>query len=191
MVIRSFLAFELHPEARHIIEGVSDYLRGSSINGKWVKPENVHLTVVFLGNIETTMIDAMKDEVKKVTDKTEPFSVCLKGIGCFPDIKRPRVLWIGLDGDIKRMSNLRKNLMKRLKPFGIKEEKRAFRPHLTLGRFKRFNQSLKNQLMEVFERYRDISSRDFVLKELTLFRSELKPDGAHYTRLYSFPLNNN
>lgn len=188
MVIRSFLAFEIDPKVKKVVEEVSYYLQNSSIHAKWVRPENIHITLIFMGNIKINMLEAIKKEIKEVTHRTECMKVRLKGMGCFPDKRRPRVIWIGLDGDIKKMGELKDNLMKKLKSFGIKDEKREFKPHLTLGRFKKSGPSLGNQLNEAFERYSSLTSEDFILRELILFKSELRPEGANYTKIFSFPL---
>lgn len=187
MEIRSFLAFELPSEIKHIISQVWDDLKRSPLNVRWVKKDNIHLTVIFLGQIDQDRLMALGEEAKKVCMAYGPFQVSLKGIGCFPNRRNPRVLWIGLDGHLERMNHFRDALQKSLKTFGIKEEKRTFQPHLTLGRFKKFNK-MDSQLDECLLRYKDLSSSVFTLDDLTLFKSDLKPTGSEYTKLQSWPL---
>ena len=111
----------------------------------------------------------------------------MNGVGFFGGRKRPRVLWAGLSGDVERMSYFRDALQKRLKPFGITPENRKFNPHLTLGRFRKG--ALGGHLLdETVSRYRGLEGPVFTLKELVLFKSDLNPGGAVYTRLNGWPL---
>ena len=187
MGIRSFLAFELPLEIEAIVTRVSDELKQSSLDAKWVEPGNIHLTVVFMGDIEPDKIPTIREEVGKVCLTYGAFDISLKGLGCFPHIRKPRVIWVGLDGNLERMSLFRDTLQERLVPFGIKEEKRSFKPHLTLGRFRK-PRRMDSEEIELFSRYGDVTSPVCSLKELVLFRSELKPGGARYTQLGVWPL---
>ena len=187
MEIRSFLAFDLPQEIKEIVARVSGELRNSSLDVRWVKVENIHLTVVFLGNINTEDITPIGDVVQEVCLSSGPFDVILKGLGSFPNPRNPRGLWIGLDGDLESMSHFRDALQKQLRPFGIKEEKRRFKPHLTLGRFRKYKRG-DPQLNEMILRYRDLTDSVSSLNELSMFRSNLKPGGAEYTKLKVWPL---
>ncbi len=187
MKIRSFLAFELPLEVEAVVNQVSEELKRSSLNAKWVKSGNVHLTVVFMGDVETDEIPTIKKEVEKVCLTYGAFDISLKGLGCFPHARKPRVIWVGVDGDLERMSSFRDTLLERLIPFGIKEEKRRFKPHLTLGRFRKPKRTSSEEL-ELISRYEDVTSPTRSLTELVLFKSELKPGGARYTRLGVWPL---
>ena len=187
MKIRSFLAFELPSEIEAVVTRVSDELKESSLDAKWVKSGNIHLTVVFMGDIEVNEVPEIKEEVGKVCRTYGAFDISLKGLGCFPHTRKPRVIWVGLDGDLERMSLFRDALQERLIPFGVKEEKRKFKPHLTLGRFRKPKRMSPEEL-ELFSRYGDVTSPACSLTELVLFKSELKPGGARYTRLGVWPL---
>lgn len=187
MEIRSFLAFEQPPEIQMILTRVSGELRGSRLDVRWVNPENIHLTIVFLGNIQSEDVEAMADLLQKLCLTIGPFQISLKGTGCFPNSRRPRVLWIGLEGDLERMGRFRDSLQEALQSFGVPKEERAFRPHLTLGRFRSVDRA-DRELDAVLGRYRDLSGPVCWLKELILFKSELRPGGSVYTRLKSWPL---
>jgi len=190
MEIRSFLAFELPLEIKNIVARVSDELRRSTLAAKWVKVDNIHLTVVFMGNVREDDIPAIEEGVQDVCQTFGPFDASLKGMGCFPDKRKPRVLWLGLDGDLERMSLFRDGLQKHLKAFGIKEEKRKFRPHLTLARF-RTPRRMDVKEDQILSKYEDLSSPVCTLGELILFKSDLKPSGAEYTKLRVWPLSGN
>jgi 2'-5' RNA ligase len=187
MEIRSFLAFELPVGIKKTVGEVAGEIRQSGLYARWVKAENIHLTMVFLGNVKTEEIDSIEKKIGNVCPEYGSFDIALKGAGCFPNSRRPRVLWLGLDGDIDRLSHFRDDLNATLKTFGVKEEKRPFRPHLTLGRF-RSTRKTGSRLEEILSNYAALESPTESLNELYLFRSDLKPGGAVYTKLKSWPL---
>jgi 2'-5' RNA ligase len=187
MGIRSFLAFELPSDIKNIIAGLSVEIRKSVNDVRWVKVDNIHLTVVFMGNIAAEDIEPIGDRVKEVCFRYAPFRVSLSGVGAFPNSRKPRVLWLGLNGDIERMARFRDDLQEQLRPFGIKEETRRFKPHLTLGRFRKFGKR-DSRFDEIISSYRDVASPVCSFNELILFKSDLKPNGAVYTKLKSCPL---
>ena len=187
MGIRSFLAFELPPRIREEIGKISTELRKSRLPARWVREGNIHLTIVFLGSVEENVVEDLKETVGSVVKGYKGFTARLKGVGVFPNWRKPRVLWIGLDGDIDGLSRMRDELQDALKVFGLREEKRPFRAHLTLGRFKdRLDDD--EELKGILDRYHDIASEPCSLDELVLFKSDLKPSGPVYTKMASWPL---
>ena len=110
MGIRSFLAFELPPDMKRIVTRVSGEMRQSSLDVKWVRVENMHLTMVFMGDINSKDMDAIGEEIKKVCLRYGPFDVSLHALGCFPHVRKPRVIWLGFDGDLNRMALFRDHL---------------------------------------------------------------------------------
>ncbi|MEA3358179.1 MAG: RNA 2',3'-cyclic phosphodiesterase [Thermodesulfobacteriota bacterium] len=187
MGIRSFLAFELAPDIKKQIETISKELRKSNLPVRWVKPENIHLTLIFLGDVEENLIEDIKAKVNEVVREMESFKIRLKGAGVFPGLKRPRVVWVGLGGDIDRLSDLRDNLQSKLNALGFIPERRPFKPHLTLGRFKGRTKG-ENGLKNILERYYETKSDISCLKEFILFKSDLKPNGAEYTKIFTWTL---
>jgi RNA 2',3'-cyclic 3'-phosphodiesterase len=187
MAVRSFLAFELPLEIKDQVRRISEDLKKAKLDVRWVKPENIHLTIVFLGDVHDGDISAISREVEQVCFGFHPFDFNLKGLGLFPDRRRPRILWAGYEGDVERVSSLRDVLCDRLMPFNIKEEKRQFKPHLTLGRFRNPGRAGAN-LDEILIRHEGLSSPVFQARELILFKSELKPQGPEYTKLDSWAL---
>ena len=187
MAIRSFLAFELPVDIKRIIMAVSEDLRRLSLNVRWVNVTNIHLTVVFMGDVQEGQIGPIQEIVKDICKGYGPFSIAIKGIGLFGGRRNPRVLWIGLDGAIDRMACFRDDLQEGLKSFGIKEEKRRFKPHLTLGRFRKGARA-GTHLDDLLSRYHDLTSPDCIIEELVLFKSDLKPGGAVYSKLNGWAL---
>jgi len=187
MKIRSFLAFELPEEFKRLISRTSGEMKKSSLDIRWVKVGNIHLTVIFIGDMATEHLDPMGKSISEVCQEHDPLNIAINGAGVFSSRRNPRVLWIGLDGEIDRMAAFRDALQKKLKPYGIKKEKRPFNPHLTLGRFRKGAKSgvhLDNLLLA----YKDLTGPACTLRELALFKSDLKPGGAVYTKLNAWPL---
>ena len=184
--IRSFIAFELPEEIRRSIAALADRLRSFHLKARWVRPESIHLTLKFLGCIDPAklepVIHAMQDAVKGVA----PFALSAKGIGLFPGINRPRVIWIGLSGRKEVLDQIQCVLQDRLSSIGYKKEDRQFHGHLTLGRFR--EQVNPMELSKALEALGSFESPPFVLDRITLFQSELKPSGAVYTTLSSVHL---
>jgi RNA 2',3'-cyclic 3'-phosphodiesterase len=188
--IRSFLAFELPRQIKQELLGIHDGLKRSSLDVRWVKPEGVHLTMVFMGDVKDERIPPIMEGLGKVCAHYGPFPMSLRGIGCFPNSRNPRVLWVGVEGDLGRMSRFRDDLQEALLPFGIRPEKKDFRPHLTLGRFKRAGKRA-GELEELLLKHRGLTSPVCSLNELILFRSDLKAGGAVYTKMGSWDLEGN
>ena len=187
MEIRSFLAFELPEEIKDTVARVSDMVKRTWMDVRWIDVDNIHLTVLFMGNIREDDFFDIRTSIENICSGYRPFNVELQGMGVFPDTRRPRVLWLGINGDIGRIAFFRDMLQQKLKHFDIKQEKRKFNPHLTLGRFKK---SFKpdSSLIEMFDKYKDFKSPVKMLDELVFFRSDLSPAGARYTRLDSWHL---
>jgi 2'-5' RNA ligase len=187
MGIRSFLAFELPLQIKEQLKEISKELQQSHLPVRWVKVENIHLTIVFLGSVTEETIVGVKQKAGSIAEKFSAFQIRLNGVGTFPNWRRPRVLWIGLDGEIGGLSGLRDQLQAALEEFGFKPENRTFRPHLTLGRFKgAVNRD--EELKWILDKFHDISSDDDYLKELVLFKSDLRPAGPIYTKMAAWPL---
>lgn len=187
MGIRSFLAFELPGDIKNEVARISSGAKNTGLDAGWVKPGNIHLTMVFMGDMaERNMVDIISSTGNALKD-IAPFEISLSGMGVFPDIRRPRVLWLGLKGDLERLSTLRDRLQAPLEPFGVEQEKRPFTPHLTLARFKR---AVKDAalLKNVIEKYSDITGPEGRLDELILFKSDLRQGGSVYTKIHAWPL---
>jgi len=187
MGIRSFLAFSLPPEIRDVVGRVLGDLSGASRDVKWVRPGSLHLTVVFLGDVDEASISSVKRAAADVCRAFAPFRLRVSGTGFFPNPRRPRVIWLGLDGDVEPMGRFRDALQEALAPLGFAPERRPFRPHLTMGRFRKGGFP-DDRLNEALESHRNETSPECVLPELVLFRSDLRPTGAVYTVLERFPL---
>ena len=187
MGIRSFLAFELPLQIKERVGEVSRELQKSPLPVRWVKVENIHLTIVFLGPVPEETIAGIKQKTGSIAERFSAFRIRLSSVGVFPNWRRPRVFWFGLAGEIGGLSELRDELQAVLEELGFKPEKRPFRPHLTLGRFKG-SVNRGEELKWILDKFHDISSDDGYLKELVLFKSDLRPAGPIYTKMAAWPL---
>ncbi len=187
MGIRSFLAFELPGDIKSEVARISANGQKSGLDAGWVKPANIHLTMLFLGDMAERDMPAIISSIDNGLKGTPPIEISLSGMGLFPDIKRPRVMWLGLNGDKERLSALRDRLQSPLELFGVEQEKRPFTPHLTLARFRR---PVKDGtlLKGLIDKYSDITGPQGRLDELVLFKSELRQGGSVYTRIHAWPL---
>jgi len=178
---RSFIAIELPEKIISSISKIQEDLRAYGFKIRWVRPENIHLTLKFLGNIDQADTEKVGEAITESVKGFVPFSLAAKGMGAFPSLRRPRVIWIGVSGDHEQLAGLQKRLDKKLAAIGFPEEKRLFRGHLTLGRVK---QSIDpDRFAEAMKMVGGFASDTFLADEIVLFKSELKPTGAVYSKL--------
>lgn len=184
--IRSFLAVDPPREILDAIAAIQDRLK-KSIHGdiRWVRPQGIHLTLKFFGAISEADIANISRIVKNTTSMFAPFSLGIKRVGVFPDVKRPRVLWLGMDGDVDLLIRLQKEVDAELQKSGFEKEDRPFRPHLTLARIKEPRGLIG--LAKILEKGEDYEAGSFSASGLNLFKSDLTPKGAIYTKLAYFP----
>lgn len=156
---------------------------------RWVRPEGVHLTLQFYGETEIAIVEKLKVQLALAAQTCEPLTFTLKELGAFPTLMRPRVLWVGLAGSVTKLKQLQRQVETVSRAAGFEPEKRAFAPHLTLGRV---NQPLRPQehgrLANAVKSFRLPISPPFTCAHLSLMESQLGPDGAKYTQLWAAPL---
>ena len=155
-------------------------------NIRWVNPENIHLTLKFLGDIEPTRIDDIAAAVRRTAVPRAPFFLTAKGVGVFPNIKRARVIWIGVAGQVTELIELQQDMTRRLSAIGFPTERRRFSGHLTLGRTKGAIDT--GRLMKALDDIRSFESEAFRIDRITIYRSELQASGAIYTALQTVSL---
>ena len=184
--IRSFLALDPPEEVLREIGAVQNRLR-KLIEGdvRWVRPEGIHLTLKFFGDISGGDVANIATVVEKAAEGERPFSLAVIGAGVFPDPHRPRVLWLGMNGDVERLLVFQKGVEQALLQIGFPREQRPFRPHLTLGRIKTSRGLIG--LARALEKGEEYTAGRFVASGLSLIQSELTPRGAVYTKLKWFP----
>jgi 2'-5' RNA ligase len=159
---------------------------------RWVRPEGIHLTLKFLGDVPSSRITSITQAVETACRGCDPFTFALVGLGCFPHPRRPRVLWVGVHEPTGTLARLQKNLEKELAGLGFKPEGRPFQPHLTLGRVQRkASQSDRQSLGELVAGSDLGQLGGMTASTVNVMRSQLRPEGAIYTALAQVPLGEN
>jgi len=184
--IRTFIAIELDENLKNCLTKLQEQLKGEAPQGsvRWVRPEGIHLTLKFLGDVPANRIGEITQALQKSCQGFAPFFLSCSGLGCFPDLKHPNVVWVGVQEETGTLAQLQKAIEENLASLGYPAEKRPFSPHLTIGRVqKRVGASDLRQLGElVGASERGVSGR-MEVRSVSLMRSDLRPDGAVYTRL--------
>jgi 2'-5' RNA ligase len=184
-VIRVFIGVRLDPQVATKIADAQRQLRERISGVRWVAEANYHFTLKFLGPVEEKRLPQVSGTLKKSVEHFSPFVVSAIGIGVFPDIRKPRVLWVGLDS--QELEPLAVAVEDSMETIGFEREARAFKPHLTLGRW-RDPAKTTDKLRREIERWKETAFGESVVKEVVLFQSTLKPGGAVYSELEVFYL---
>ncbi len=177
--LRAFVAFELPEEILQHARSLQASLKEMGVKLRWVKPQNIHLTLKFLGQIPVAHIAAVETAMQSAVQGQGPLRLTVQGMGVFPGIKRPRVLWTGLGGNLDCLQKLALRLETALESQGFAREKRPFKAHLTLARIKTRPQP--QRLLHAIEKLGHYPPLAFTAKQMVLFESELRPQGAIYT----------
>jgi 2'-5' RNA ligase len=180
--MRAFLAIDVPTEIRERLAATQDHLRKSSSAARWVAPESIHLTLKFMGEIPEQRRKDVDQAMNGLTWK--PFPVAVRGVGFFPGLGSPRVLWAGLESSM--MEGLAREIDSRLEQAGFEKEERDFRAHLTLARTK--GNRLERSLVKAAEQFQQMEFGTFIANCFYLYQSTLKPGGSVYTKLKEFPL---
>jgi len=189
-LVRAFLAIDLPDRLRGGIGKIQDRMKPQVSGIRWVRPEGIHLTLKFFGDISEGEIETLSRVIENRTVDVSPFPLRLGNPGAFPGIRRPRVLWIGVDGDVAALAKIQEEIERDLETVGFKREGRRYSPHLTLGRFRDPGKS--SGLESALEINQNLNrAESFMAEGLTLFKSDLKPGGAVYTALKFFPFGKN
>jgi 2'-5' RNA ligase len=189
--MRLFIAIELSNSIRQKlskqIENLDSILVPSSV--RWVKASGIHLTLKFLGETQDDRIEAIKNLLARTVTDFSPFIFHVGEFGCFPNKRRPRVLWVGIQEKSGVLVQLHNRIESEFRQIGFKPENRPFRGHLTLGRIKKnISSDSRKQLASQLNRIHigDLGSQEVI--EITLMRSILRPTGAEYSHQGIFKL---
>jgi 2'-5' RNA ligase len=189
--IRTFVAIELSQELKDSLGHLQDQLECQIPERavRWVRPEGIHLTLRFLGDVPATRIDSIARAVEIACRGSDRFTVELIGVGCFPNLRRPRVVWVGVHEPTGTLTRLHKAVENQLAGIGFKPEGRPFRPHLTLGRVqRRVRQSDRERLGQLIAGSKVGLVGRMQATTVNVMRSDLRPSGAVYTALAQVPL---
>jgi 2'-5' RNA ligase len=184
--IRCFIAVKV---PQHILEEIDNYLmhlRRIASDVRWVKVHGIHVTLKFLGEIEPKLVDQVKNSLISITGVVEPFHLSVQGSGCFPNTRKPRVFWLGLQQNPENdLFRIYKWIENKLDIHGFEREKRKFSPHLTVGRVRK-----EQNFAPLFDyiKKNPFSKSSFQVNSIVFMRSILKPSGAEYELIEEYKL---
>jgi len=191
-LVRAFIAVEIPPEIHQAIEKQTASIR-TTLNKslvRWVPTGNIHLTLKFLGDVSATNLEMLAQMLNAEVEQHRVFEMGFGGLGAFPNPKRPRVIWIGIQAPAG-LEALQHGIEAAAATLGYPPEKRPFSPHLTIGRVKqKVSSSGIQKIRSVLEETQVGSLGSARVTAVHLFKSDLKPTGAVYTKLFSAPLKN-
>ena len=181
--MRLFVALEIPSEVRENLAALIRVLQAIAPKEKWVRAENLHITLKFIGEVGPEKANAIRQELARVRSDL-PVKLDFRGLGFFPDERHPRVFWAGI-GATPNLKTLAADIETSIEKLGIPREKRAFSPHLTLARFE--TRKLPSNLQSAVQKNIAREFGAFETGQFHLIESKLKPSGAEYTTLHSFP----
>jgi len=186
MKIRSFLAFTVSGDFKEMLERILKDLQNTKADVKWVKPENIHLTLKFLGDLAEGQLEAVKVVLRQLCPGFRPITTNINAIGAFPDMRHPKVIWAGLQDPHQSIKEIFEVLETSFLKLGIDQEDHPFQSHITLGRV-RSSANLK-ELIEKMPNISINSKISQVFDLIVLYKSTLTPDGPVYDTLEEFSL---
>ena len=186
-MIRVFLAVELSFNIQEKLFALQEQLKGTLPPINWVRPESIHLTLKFLGYVEPSFVSPLFSALESIGEKHDPFSVDVQGLGVFPQVKHPRIFWVGLTGNTQALQDLVFEIEAALEPLGFPPEEKSYHPHLTLARIKRENAKVGSALIHTRALESDQPLGTLNVDGFTLFQSDLDSSGARHTSLWTVP----
>lgn len=184
--IRAFIAIDLPEDVRRElgrrIENLQNGMPGLPV--RWVRPGGIHLTLRFLGDTQPEQVSEMQQGLTELGAANPGFTLIIGGLGCFPNSRRPRVIWVGVEEKTGALDQLQRGVEGLCRKLGFPPDRRSFSAHLTLGRVRQGGEARTG---DEFGRFVEADQGDMLgqvlVEEMVLFQSELKPDGAVYRRL--------
>ena len=188
--VRVFIALPIPPPLKSELERVVQYLADQvPVGVRWVGVDGIHLTLKFLGNINPTRIEDITEAMRRASLTYSHFSLHMSGLGTFPNERRPRVIWAGVQGDLELLGKLQAGIEAEVSGLGFPRENRPFSPHLTLGRVR--DQSAGSERLGIgaaISNYSVDPTEPWLVQSVRLVQSNLGPGGATYSDLASVPL---
>jgi 2'-5' RNA ligase len=189
--IRLFIAIPLPESLLKRLADVQYRLQGKVPHQsvRWARSGGIHLTLKFLGDTPTEKVPTITEALTVVGRNAPPCALVVEGLGCFPNLRRPRVLWVGVNEPTGRLEALQKAVEEATTSLGYKPERHSFTPHLTLGRVRRgTSRRDEREIAEAIEGTSVDQLAEFTVDRFELIRSDLKPTGAEYIPLETFLL---
>lgn len=185
--IRAFIAISLPESIKFFLQNLQEELKKAGVKASWPNPGSLHLTLKFLGNVNISKVDTIKDCMKKAVTGISTHTLSSSGIGVFPSVKNVRVIWSGTRGQTDILEKIVSRLEILLfEDMGIKKENKRFSPHLTLARVK--SPVSPKIMIRLLQEFKAFCSEDFLVSDIQLFKSELTSFGAIHKFIFSAPL---
>lgn len=185
--MRTFIAIDLSSETKEKLTHLQTELKKSNADVKWVDPENIHLTLKFLGEISEQQAGRIKEALDKITYGLKPFEITLSGIGAFPKLDYPRVVWVGIEKGKNETEEIAKRIEDELEKLEFQKEERGFTAHLTIGRVRsaKNKEQLKTAIQSLNSELQTPNSKPQFISHIILYQSTLTPKGPIYTPLHT------
>ncbi|MBI5814908.1 MAG: RNA 2',3'-cyclic phosphodiesterase [Nitrospinae bacterium] len=153
---------------------------------RWVKSENMHITLKFLGDVDNAMLPDLCAAAKRAVKGFSPIRLSVEGMGVFPNHERPRVIWFGVGGETAGLKKLEESFSAEISPLGFPPDERSFTAHLTIGRVK--NDAARGKLARLVRQYHKFYIGEALVGDVSLYESRLNPKGSIHTVVETFPL---
>lgn len=186
---RLFIAIQLPQDIRDALKKFTEQHARLSETIRWVPHDNLHLTLKFFGNVPAKRITKIKQCLDKVAASHSAFSLAVSGIGVFPGIRNPRIIWAGTHDGNDQISAIEKTLSHSLCDIGFPKEKRSFTAHITIARVKSSISSVPKQLTDMIEQYSQRTFGKYTVSDIALIKSDLRGPRPVYTTLHASSLN--
>ncbi|MDP8233998.1 MAG: RNA 2',3'-cyclic phosphodiesterase [Candidatus Saelkia tenebricola] len=186
--LRTFIAIELNKQTQFRISEIQNNFKNLNVYLKLVEPKNIHLTLHFLGNLDISKIDSLNKKIPVIMKNIESFKIRPQGIGAFPNIKNPHIIWIGIKEGATKLKDTQERVKNILNIIHIQTDSREFHPHLTIARVKsKENGHILTKSLTELEYFQ---FDEILIGEITLFKSTLTPKGPTYEILEKWKLGN-
>lgn len=185
---RLFVALELPSAVRERVARAGEMLAAAGWRARWVRPEAAHLTLKFYGDVHLDRLRQLEDSLERAAAAGAPFTLRQTGAGAFPNLRQPRVVWLGVSGAMPALKGLVEAIERESQAAGFPRDTRAFQPHLTVGRLRPEDGGTIRDSDRLLSRVRDLPPLAIPVERVALMRSELRREGAHYTVVRHFLL---
>jgi len=190
MMLRSFIAIEIPTDVQDAMDRSTAALKKALARPlvRWVAAHNVHLTLKFLGDVSPANLELLAQALKFEAGQHASFSLSIGGLGVFPNLRRPRIVWIGIEAPAA-LQALQRGIEAAAARLGYEPENRPFSPHLTIGRVNQNASAAEvQQIRAALEQTRVGALGAVTVEAVQIFKSDLQPGGAVYTNLYTLPM---
>ncbi|MEM7783884.1 MAG: RNA 2',3'-cyclic phosphodiesterase [Planctomycetota bacterium] len=185
--IRTFIGVKASQRVSSNVSRVATRLESTGVEYNWVLPENLHVTLNYVGDVIDVEVPELCKLVKNVVQKFEPFELSLRGVSAFPEVEQPRIIWIGVDEGREAMHEIYGDLADELHQWGVNRERKPYVPHMTIGRVRRGGR-WNDSLMEQMHRLRNHDGGFCQVSEVIVFASYLEKVGPSYTPMATIRL---